>query len=105
MPAQEEMTKYLEEHNLTPQIRIYVAPPAGCGGSEQLTLALDGPHPGDTTHEEGGITYSINTDLLQAIAQVTIDFREEDGDRGFVLMTDRPLPVSDSHCGKCTSCG
>lgn len=104
--AQEKLSAYLAENKVEPQVRIYL-PPRDCSGAGgQLSLALDQPVEGDITVKAGDLELFMSPDLYEQIGKVTVDFKEDNEDAGFVVESERPAPVSAPTCGGgCSCCG
>ncbi|MEG2139857.1 MAG: IscA/HesB family protein [Bilophila sp.] len=94
--ASKEFIAYFEDKEKTP-IRIYLAP-GGCSGP-RLALALDEPGEEDTTFEDNGLTFCINTELLTSVGSVAIEMSP----MGFMVEPEIPLPGGGGGC--CASSG
>lgn len=104
--AQEKLSAYLTENKVAPKVRIYL-PECDCSGSGgQLSLALDQPVNGDVTHKAGELELFMAQDLYDKVGQVTIDFKDDGRNSGFVVESEKPVPVSIPECGSgCSCCG
>lgn len=102
--AQEKLSAYLAENKVEPKIRIYL--PAGdcCGGGGQISLTLDRPNEGDITTTAGDLELFMDPDLYEQVGKVTIDFKDDGQDSGFVVESEKPVPV-ESCGGGCSCCG
>ncbi|MDR2142349.1 MAG: hypothetical protein LBR11_11285 [Deltaproteobacteria bacterium] len=101
--ALEKLTAFLAESKTTPQVRVFL-PQAGCGGSVQLSLTVDGPSENDFSVQRGSLTLSIDKQLQQLTGSVNIDFQDDGQDSGFVVEPEKILPPVDSDCCGCTDC-
>lgn len=104
--AQEKLSGYLTENKVDPKVRVYL-PDYGCSGSGgQLSLAIDQPEENDIVAKAGDIELFMTNDLYEMVGKVTIDFKDDGTDSGFVVESEKPAPtVSSSGCGGCTCCG
>ena len=103
--AQEKLSAYLAENKVDPKVRIYL-PEGGCGGGGQVSLAIDQPNPGDVSVTAGDLELFISRDLSETLGKVTVDFKDDGHDAGFVVKSENPAPVSEaSGCGGCSCCG
>ncbi len=102
--AQEKLSTYLAENKVEPQVRVYL-PDCGCSGPSQIALALDRPEEGDITAKAGDLELFMTQDLFDLVGKVSIDFKDDGQDSGFVVYSEKPLQMSDSGCGGCTCCG
>ena len=104
--AQEKLTAYLAENKVEPKVRIYL--PAGdcCGGGGQISLSLDQPNADDITTKAGDLELFMEPALYEQVGKVTIDFKDDGHDSGFVVESEKPLPVESGGCGGgCSCCG
>ncbi len=102
--AQEKLTAYLAENKVAPKVRVYL-PECDCSGAGgQIALTLDQPNTGDITIQAGGLELFMSRDLYEAVGKVTIDFKDDGRDSGFVVESERPAPVSECG-GGCSCCG
>ena len=94
--AQEQVNAYFKENSREPRsIRIFIN--SGCGG-EQLSMALDKERPNDSSFTFAKVEYIIETNLLEKIKPVTVDFTGT----GFKITAGVELG---SGCSSCSSCG
>lgn len=102
--AQEKLTAYLAENKVEPKVRVYL--PAGdcCGGGSQISLTLDRPNKDDITTQAGDLELFMDPDLFEKVGKVTIDFKDDGRDSGFVVESEKPL-AADEGCGGCSCCG
>ena len=104
--AQEKLSAYLAENKVESKVRIYL-PDCDCSGAGgQLSLALDQPGGDDICHEEGGLTLFISPELSAQLGKVTVDFKDDGIDSGFVVESEKPAPMNVPTCGGgCSCCG
>lgn len=105
--AQEKLTAYLAENKVEPKVRIYL-PECDCsGGGGQISLALDQPADGDVTVQAGDLQLFMAQALSDQVGKVTIDFKDDGRDSGFVVLSEKPLPVMKAPTcgGGCSCCG
>lgn len=103
--AQEKLSSYLAENKVEPKVRIYL-PSCGCsGGGDQIALTLDQPAEGDIKVETGGLELFMSQDLFDQVGKVSIDFKDDGRNSGFIVDSEKPVPVEDAGCGGCTCCG
>jgi Fe-S cluster assembly iron-binding protein IscA len=102
--AQERLKDFLTQNKATPNVRVFL-PTSGCGGDGQhLSLTVDDPNDQDFSLTTGDITFSINHLLLDLTGAITIDFKDDGFDSGFVIDHQKILPPVDSDCGGCSGC-
>ncbi|MDR1085926.1 MAG: hypothetical protein LBP22_14000 [Deltaproteobacteria bacterium] len=102
--AQEKLSAFLAENQTKPQVRVFL-PLAGCGGDNQLSLTVDEPNENDFSVKSGELTLSIDKKLQEMTGSVTIDFKDDGFDSGFVVDPEKILPPSESDgCGGCCDC-
>lgn len=103
--AQEKLTAYLTENKVDLKVRVYL--PSGCGGGGQISLAIDQPNPGDITAKAGELELFIDKALSDQVGRVTIDFKDDGRDSGFVVESEREIPTGGDDCGcvGCSCCG
>lgn len=102
--AQEKLTAYLAENKVEPKVRVYL-PAGGCGGG-QISLTLDRPNAEDITTQAGDLELFMARSLYEQLGAVTIDFKDDGQDSGFVVESEKPLPADDScGCDGCSCCG
>jgi Fe-S cluster assembly iron-binding protein IscA len=65
---------------------------------------VDLPTEQDFTVKTGDLTLIIGRTLMAVTGDVTIDFKNNGLDSGFVVETEKILPVRDMDCGGCTGC-
>lgn len=103
--AQEKLSAYLAENKVEPKVRVYL-PECDCSGAGgQISLALDQPADGDITAKAGDLELFMNPGLYDQVGKVTIDFKDDGHNSGFVVMSEKPVPVSAPTCGSCSCCG
>lgn len=101
--AQEKLTAYLADNKVEPKVRIYL--PAGdCCGGGQISLTLDQPNDGDIKAKIGDLELFMDRGLYEQVGKVTIDFKEDSHDSGFVVESEKPVPTDDCG-GGCSCCG
>ncbi len=101
--AQEKLSGYLAENKMEPKVRVYLS--SGCGGGG-ISLVIDEPDDEDIKTKAGDLELFMEKQLFDLIGQVTVDFKEENGDSGFFVTSEKPAPVQDGGgCAGCTSCG
>lgn len=94
--ARKELEAYFAEKPKE-NIRIYLTH-GGCSGP-RLALALDTPGADDSSFEQGGFTFFINTDLLEKVEAVTINL----SGMGFEVLPKVPFtPAGGSACSGCS---
>ncbi|MDR0882720.1 MAG: IscA/HesB family protein [Candidatus Adiutrix sp.] len=104
--AQEKLTSILNENKVALKVRVYL-PDCDCSGAGgQLSLAMDQPAENDLTDKAGDLELFMGRDLFDTVGSVTIDFKEDGRDSGFVVESQKPLPSISSDCGGgCSCCG
>ena len=95
--ATEKLKEYLEERELDSAIRIFVSQ-IGWGGPS-LGMALDEPKEEDKVFELEGVTYLVDSGLLNQARPIKVDFIEDGHCSGFAItsMLSRP-----ENCGSCS---
>ncbi|MDR0550376.1 MAG: hypothetical protein LBI10_13360 [Deltaproteobacteria bacterium] len=101
--AHEKLSAFLTENNSSLEVRVF-QPSAGCGGDSPLSLTVDGPNENDFTVKNGDLTLSIDKKLQLLTGSVTIDFQDNGIDSGFVVATEKIMPIVESDCGGCCDC-
>jgi Fe-S cluster assembly iron-binding protein IscA len=103
--AQERLGAFLTQNNASRRVRVFL-PSAGCGGEGQLALTVDEPKADDFSVSFGDVVYCISKELQSVTGSVTIDFKDDGGNSGFVVDPEKILPPMDSDCGGgCCGCG
>jgi len=64
-----------------------------------MGMALDEPRENDKVFELGGITYLVETSLIDQASPMTVDFLDEGARCGFSISTRLSKPGS---CGPCS---
>ncbi len=64
-----------------------------------MGMALDEPKENDKVFELGGITYVVETGLIEQMSPMTVDFLDDDTRCGFSISTKLSRPGS---CGPCS---
>lgn len=95
--AHRELEAYFVDKEKSP-IRVFLAP-GGCSGP-RLALALDGPTDKDRVFEENGMTFSIDSSLLDQTGPITIDLTS----MGFSVDSANPVGGGGG-CASCSGCG
>jgi Fe-S cluster assembly iron-binding protein IscA len=98
--ALKELSSFLSEKKATPSVRVF-QPPASCGGDGQLSLTVDRPGEADFSTTAGDLTLIIKKDLLSKTGNVTIDFKTNGFDSGFVVETEKLLAPVIPDCSGC----
>ena len=102
--AQEKLKNYLAENKVEPNVRIYW-PECDCSGSgDQLSLTLDEASDSDISAKFGDLNLFMAKDLSAQVGKVTIDFKDDGRNSGFVVTSEKALPVRASSCGGSCSC-
>lgn len=94
--AQEQIKAFFEGRDIKP-VRIFLN--QGCGGA-QLAMALDDKKETDSATEIAGVTYLMDTELLNDATPVEIDF----SGTGFQISSRLELSSGCSSCGSHGSC-
>ncbi len=94
--AQEQIKAFFEGRDIKP-VRIFLN--QGCGGA-QLAMALDDKKESDSATEIAGVTYLMDTELLNDATPVEIDF----SGTGFQISSRLELSSGCSSCGSHGSC-
>ena len=47
----------------------------------------------------------MSQDLYDKVGKVTVDFKDDGRNSGFVVLSEKPVPVSAPSCGSCSCCG
>lgn len=102
--AQEKLSAYLAENKVEPKVRVYL--PAGdcCGGGGQISLTLDRPNAEDITSQAGDLELFMARALYEQVGKVTIDFKDDGEEAGFVVESEKPLPADEGCGGGCSCC-
>ena len=97
--ARAELDAYFEGKEKAP-IRVYLAP-GGCSGP-RLALALDQPNDDDKVFDSNGYSFCVNSELLTAAKNITIEFSP----MGFAVLSELQ-PDGGGGCSHscCSSCG
>lgn len=103
--AQEKLTAYLAENKVEPKVRAYLPSGGCCGGGGQISLTLDRPNADDITTKAGDLELFMEPSLYEQVGKVTIDFKDDGQDAGFVVESEKQLPADDDGCGGCSCCG
>jgi Fe-S cluster assembly iron-binding protein IscA len=98
--ALKELSGFLTEKKATPSVRVFL-PPSSCGGDGQLSLTVDRPGEADFSTTAGILTLVIKKELLERTGSVTIDYQTRGDDSGFVVETEKLLPVQVPDCSGC----
>ena len=98
-----QLSDFLTEKKATPSIRVHQTS-AGCGGEGFLVLSVDNPTEQDFVTTAGNLTLMIGRSLIAVTGDVTIDFKDNGMDSGFVVETQKILPVRDDGCDGCSGC-
>ncbi len=102
--AQEKLSAYLAENKVDPKVRVYL-PECDCSGSGgQISLALDQPDVGDITAQAGELELFMTRELYDLVGKVTIDFKDDGRNSGFVVESERPVPPAPTCGGGCSCC-
>jgi len=88
---------FLKDKEEAPSIRIMLN--HGGWGGPSLGMALDGPKEDDETFNDNGITYVINSQLLEQVKPVNVDYIDTPMGAGFKISSSL---ASGGSCG--TSC-
>ncbi|MDR1080317.1 MAG: hypothetical protein LBQ79_05020 [Deltaproteobacteria bacterium] len=99
------LTEFLTGQKALPSVRVHQTP-AGCGGTSDgfLALSVDTPNDQDFKTSAGDLTLLISRKLMEVTGDVTIDFKTVGGDSGFVVETQKIMPVQEQDCEGCTGC-
>ncbi|MDR0620452.1 MAG: hypothetical protein LBJ61_01010 [Deltaproteobacteria bacterium] len=100
--AQTRLGQFLTDNKAPRNVRVFF-PSTGCGGVGLLSLTVDEPNAGDFSVTIGDIVYCINRELQEVTGGVKIDFKDTGLDSGFVVDSEKILPVLDPDCGP--TCG
>lgn len=108
--ALEIIKKYLAEHQITSSVRVLAQ--QGCSGPG-LALAVDEERGGDTSFVEGGLTFLVDKNLLQACGEITVDYVDAcstggcgcGSGGGLTVASSKPLPGAGSCSCSCGSGG
>jgi len=108
--ANTKLKEYLDQNDINSAIRV--AAINSCSG-QSLVLSLDDKKPGDTSLIQDDLELIIDSQLLEMLGAVTVDFIEPQGSgcgcgssgAGFSVRSANPLPKSQGTCGgSCSSC-
>jgi Fe-S cluster assembly iron-binding protein IscA len=99
------LTEFLAGQKAAPSVRVHQTS-AGCSGPQDgfLALSVDTPNDFDFKTTAGDLTLLISRKLLDVTGDVTIDYKTVGGESGFVVETQKIMPVQELDCGGCTSC-
>jgi Fe-S cluster assembly iron-binding protein IscA len=101
--ALKRLSEFLIDKKASLSVRIHQTAES-CGGDGFLVLSVDLPNEQDFTVKAGDLTLMIQRTLMAITGDVTIDFKNNGLDSGFVVETQKILPVRDMDCGGCTGC-
>ncbi|MDR1656040.1 MAG: hypothetical protein LBT47_00595 [Deltaproteobacteria bacterium] len=102
--AMTRLDTFLQDNKTPRNVRVFL-PSAGCGGDGQLSLTVDEPNDNDFSTTIGNIVFSIGKDLQELTGDVSIDFKNDGRDSGFVVDSSKILPAVESSCGGgCCGC-
>ena len=87
--ATRHMKTFLEENGVKDPVRIDLQSTGCCDPS--LGLCVDKARDDDMVCEADGIRFLINPATHQTVGEVKIAFSDEDGSRGYVMTSSRPL--------------
>jgi Fe-S cluster assembly iron-binding protein IscA len=97
------LSDFLKEKKVTPSVRVHQTPPS-CGGDGQLVLSVDTAYDSDFTSKAGDLTLIISRALMKITGDVTIDFKNNGMDSGFVVGTQNIMPIVARDCDGCSGC-
>lgn len=99
------LTKFLAGQKAQPSVRVHQTP-VGCGGGADgfLALSVDAANEQDFKTKAGDLTLVISQRLMDVTGDVTIDFKTVGGDSGFIVETQKIMPVQEQDCEGCSGC-
>ncbi|MDR2349104.1 MAG: hypothetical protein LBF41_00570 [Deltaproteobacteria bacterium] len=97
------LSDFLKERKAPHSVRVHQNPPS-CGGEGFLVLSVDNPCESDFTTKAGDLTLIMSNHLMKITGDVTIDFKNNGMDSGFVVDTQNVMPIVERDCGGCTGC-
>jgi iron-sulfur cluster assembly protein len=95
--ATEKLKEYLEEREIESAIRIFVSQ-IGWGGPS-LGMALDEPNEKDQVVELDGLTYLVDSTLMNQAKPIKVDYMEDAHCSGFSITSTLSQPDA---CGSCS---
>ena len=87
--AGEAIRSFLDARGRRQPIRIELQSSGCCDSS--LMLRVDEIRPGDLVEEQEELTLVISAETNRLVGDVTISYREDDGRKGFVLTSVKPV--------------
>ena len=96
--AREELEAYFEGKEKSP-IRIFLSSGGCCG--MRLSMALDEPSDEDNLFEQGGFSFVVSKELLEATGKMSIEMTPG----GFSIESENPVVMEGGGCGGCSSAG
>ncbi|MDR1039031.1 MAG: hypothetical protein LBR80_02460 [Deltaproteobacteria bacterium] len=98
------LTEFLAEQKAMPSVRVHQTP-AGCNGADGfLALSVDAANDSDFSVKAGELTLVIAKKLMDMTGDVSIDYKTVGGDSGFVVETQKIMPVQEPDCDGCAGC-
>jgi Fe-S cluster assembly iron-binding protein IscA len=87
--AGQALRALLQEKGAAGPLRIHLQSSGCCDPS--LSLSLDAQKEGDVLQEAEGVTFIISPETLQLTGEVRIAYVEEEGKKGFILTSQKPI--------------
>ncbi|MDR2353161.1 MAG: IscA/HesB family protein [Deltaproteobacteria bacterium] len=98
--ALSQLQGFFASRTVNPSVRVYL-PLNSC--SSELALRLDDPREEDFKTTHGTLTLLIRKHLLEKTGKVTIDYKTVGNETGFVVETEKILPIVQNR-KSCTTC-
>ena len=87
-----EMESFFERNGaFTKSVRVYIQ--QGISDGPSLELALDEPTETDSVFRCGGVRYVVDSELMESVGDITIDFMSTEWEFGFNVKSSNPLFV------------
>jgi Fe-S cluster assembly iron-binding protein IscA len=87
--ALQAMKEFLAEKNLQKPIRIHLQSTGCCDAS--LGLTVDDARPDDIIQDVCGISFLISPDVSELTGHITISYRSDKLNTGFMLTSEKPV--------------
>ncbi len=87
--AGQAASRFLEEKGISRPLRIDLRFTGCCDAS--LGLSVDDISASDLYVEMEGLTFIVDPDVYNLAGEITINYLEEEGRKGFLLTSERPV--------------
>ncbi|MDR2461458.1 MAG: hypothetical protein LBE38_11905 [Deltaproteobacteria bacterium] len=99
-----QLTGFLKDIKAAPCVRVHQIPVSCGGGDGQLVLSVDKTLESDFSTKAGDLTLVMGKSLMDLTGDVTIDFKDNGQDSGFVVESEKELPRDEGGCDGCSGC-